>query len=77
MYMRRPASFVVLVRPNSLAALMDLFVSSPEVATPRIAAFNVCAWTRNGEMSNAEPRLQFQRNVVDINVDNKKSDKSN
>jgi hypothetical protein len=43
MYMRRPASFVVLVRPNSLAALMELFVSSPEVATPRIAAFNVCA----------------------------------
>ena len=33
----RPASFIVLVMPNSLAALIELMVSPPALARPRIS----------------------------------------
>ena len=38
MNISRPASFIVLVMPNSLAALIELIVSPPALARPRICA---------------------------------------
>ena len=42
----RPASFMVLVMPNSRAALIELMVSPLALANPRISAFEFCAWIR-------------------------------
>src|ERR1700761_7399058 len=49
----RPAVFIVLLMPNSLAALMLLTVSPPALARPRICAFEFCACSRNDEKSEA------------------------
>ncbi len=38
MNISRPASFMFLVTPNSLAALIELIVSPPAFASPRICA---------------------------------------
>src|SRR5664279_1935834 len=54
MNIRRPASFIVLVTPNSLAALMALMVSPPAFARPRICALLDCACSRNDEKSLAD-----------------------
>ena len=50
---RRPAVFIVLLMPNSLAALMLLTVSPPALARPRICAFEFCACSRKDEKSDA------------------------
>src|SRR5919206_4416004 len=50
----RPASFIVLVMPNSLAALFELIVSPPALARPRICALLDCACSRNDEKSLAD-----------------------
>ncbi len=49
-----PASFIVLVTPNSLAALMVLMVSPPALAMPRICALLACACSRKDEKSLAD-----------------------
>src|SRR6476646_6530786 len=49
----RPASFMDLVMPNSLAALTELIVSPPAFARPRIWALLPCAWSRKDEKSLA------------------------
>src|ERR1700712_2265886 len=54
MNISRPASFIVLVRPNSFAALIELMVSPPAFARPRICALLACACNRNDEKSLAE-----------------------
>src|SRR6185436_3843144 len=46
-----PARFWVLVKPNSLAALIELMVSPPALASPTILAFEACACSRNEEKS--------------------------
>src|SRR5450432_4357416 len=51
MNIRRPASFIVLVRPNSFAALTELMVSPPALARPRICALLDCACSMNDEKS--------------------------
>src|SRR5436305_23064 len=51
---RRPASFIVFVMPNSLAALIELMVSPPAFARPRICALLDCACSRNDEKSLAD-----------------------
>src|SRR5207245_2460245 len=50
----KPASFIVLVTPNSLAALIELIVSPPALASPRICALLDCACSRNDEKSLAD-----------------------
>src|SRR4029450_3757914 len=50
----RPASFIVLVMPNSLAALIELMVSPPALARPRICALLACACSRKEEKSLAD-----------------------
>src|SRR5689334_22213197 len=52
--MSRPASFIVFVIPNSLAALMELMVSPPAFAKPRICALEDCACSRKDEKSDAD-----------------------
>ena len=47
------ASFIVLVMPNSLAALIELIVSPPGFARPRIFACEVWAWSKNEPKSEA------------------------
>ena len=54
MNISRPASFIVLVMPNSLAALTALMVSPPALARPRICALLDCACSMNDEKSLAE-----------------------
>src|ERR1700709_1020785 len=54
MNISRPASFIVLVTPNSLAALIALMVSPPAFARPRICALLPCACNRNDEKSLAD-----------------------
>src|ERR1700712_4742510 len=54
MNISRPASFIVLVRPNSLAAFTELMVSPPALARPRICALLDCACSMNEEKSLAE-----------------------
>src|SRR6187402_1508680 len=54
MNIRRPASFIDLVIPNSLAALIVLIVSPPAFARPRICALLDCACSRNDEKSLAD-----------------------
>src|SRR3954470_19312652 len=49
-----PASFIDLVMPNSLAALIALIVSPPALARPRICALLDCACSRNDEKSLAD-----------------------
>ena len=51
MNMIRPASFMVLVRPNSLAALIALVASAPALARARISALLLCACSRKEEKS--------------------------
>src|SRR5450755_3127322 len=51
MNISRPASFIVLVTPNSFAALTALMVSPPALARPRICALLDCAWSMNDEKS--------------------------
>src|SRR5207342_1153842 len=51
MNISRPASFIVLVMPNSLAALTELIVSPPALARPRICALLDCACSRKDEKS--------------------------
>src|SRR5450830_561476 len=53
MNISRPASFMLLVMPNSLAALMALMVSPPALARPRIWALEFCACSRKDEKSEA------------------------
>ena len=53
MNISRPASFIVLVMPNSLAALIALTVSPPALARPRICALLDCACSRKDEKSLA------------------------
>ena len=53
MNINKPASFIVLVMPNSFAALIELIVSPPELARPRICALEACAWSRKEEKSDA------------------------
>src|SRR5204862_3240617 len=53
MNIRRPASFIVLVMPNSFAALIELIVSPPALARPRICALLCCACSRHDEKSLA------------------------
>ena len=40
--------------PNSLAALIELIVSPPALASPRIWALLFCACSRNDEKSDAD-----------------------
>ena len=54
MNISRPASFMFLVTPNSLAALIELIVSPPALASPRICALLFCACSRNEEKSDAD-----------------------
>src|SRR3954465_1890791 len=54
MNISRPASFMVLVMPNSLAALMELMVSPPALARPRICALDACACSMKEEKSDAD-----------------------
>ncbi|MNL39779.1 hypothetical protein D3C87_1620770 [compost metagenome] len=54
MNMIMPASFIVLVTPNSLAALMALVASAPAFAKARISALLACACNRNDEKSLAD-----------------------
>src|SRR4051812_8398690 len=54
MNISRPASFIVLVMPNSLAALTELIVSPPALARPRMSALLDCACSRNDEKSLAD-----------------------
>ncbi|KAG1370626.1 hypothetical protein G6F60_015652 [Rhizopus arrhizus] len=42
---------MVLVTPNSLAALIALMVSPPALARPRICALEACACSRKDEKS--------------------------
>ena len=49
----RPASFMFLVTPNSLAALIELIVSPPALARPRICALLFCACSMKLEKSLA------------------------
>src|SRR4051812_3297647 len=50
----RPASFIDLVMPNSLAALTELMKSPPALARPRIWALDDCACSRKDEKSDAD-----------------------
>src|SRR3954466_12143257 len=54
MNISRPAIFIVLVMPNSLAALIALMVSLPALARPRICALLDWACSRNDEKSLAD-----------------------
>ena len=55
MNISRPASFIVLVTPNSLAALIELMVSPPALARPRICALpDACACSRKDEKSEVQ-----------------------
>src|ERR1051325_746404 len=48
----RPASFwPPATMPNSDAALIELMVSPPALASPITFAFEVCAWSRKDEKS--------------------------
>src|SRR5450759_29420 len=49
----RPATFMVLVMPNSLAAFMALVKSPPALAIARIWALDDWACSRNEEKSDA------------------------
>ena len=49
----RPAIFMSLVTPNSRAALMELMVSPPALARPRIWALEFCACSMKLEKSLA------------------------
>ena len=51
MNMSRPASFMVLVMPNSLAALIELVVSPPALARPMILALEACACSTKDDRS--------------------------
>src|SRR3954465_7816238 len=50
----RPASFIDLVMPNSLAALVALMKSAPASASPSTCAFDDCACSRKEEKSDAD-----------------------
>src|SRR3546814_16163228 len=50
---RRPASFMVLVTPNSLAALTELTKSPPALASASTCALDAWACSRNEEKSDA------------------------
>src|SRR3569623_351585 len=54
MNINKPASFIVLVLPNSLAALIELIVSPPALANPRICAFDACACNKNKEKTEVD-----------------------
>src|SRR3546814_2758817 len=54
---RRPASFMVLVTPNSLAALTELTKSPPALASASTCALDAWACSRNEEKSDA-PRSE-------------------
>src|SRR2546427_2465813 len=63
----RPTVFMLLLMPNSLAALMALMVSPPALARPRIWALEACACSRKEEKSRSEEHtseLQSQSNLV-------------
>src|SRR5215217_5157784 len=64
MNISRPASFIDLVMPNSLAALMLLIVSPPALARPRICALLDCACSRNDEKSLAESGWRTEPTTV-------------
>ena len=49
----RPAIFIVLLTPNSLADFTALVKSPPALAMPRIWALLACACSRNDEKSLA------------------------
>ncbi|MNV72616.1 hypothetical protein D3C71_1657200 [compost metagenome] len=49
----RPAVFIDLLMPNSLAALIALMVSPPALARPRICALEAWACSRKEEKSDA------------------------
>ncbi|MNR47377.1 hypothetical protein D3C85_1664700 [compost metagenome] len=51
MNMIMPASRMVFVMPNSLAALIALVASAPAFARARISALLLCACSRNDEKS--------------------------
>src|SRR3546814_14180021 len=53
----RPASFMVWVTPNSLAALIELMVSPPALARPRICAPAACACRRKDEKRSEGRRV--------------------
>src|SRR6187455_3464331 len=60
----RPASFIDLVMPNSLAALIELIVSPPALARPRIWALLPCACSRNDEKSLADNGWRTEPTIV-------------
>src|SRR3954453_10427512 len=64
MNISNPASFIVLVMPNSLAALIELIVSPPALARPRICALLCCACSRNDEKSLAESGWRTEPTTV-------------
>src|SRR3954447_3803387 len=64
MNISRPASFIVLVMPNSLAALMVLMVSPPALDRPRICALLDCACSRNDEKSLADGGCRTEPRTV-------------
>src|SRR5690606_12563383 len=49
----RPATFMVLSMPNSLAALIELIRSPPALAKARTCALELCACSRKDEKSDA------------------------
>src|ERR1700712_3693743 len=51
MNISKPTSFIVLVMPNSFAALIALIVSPPAFARPRISALRDWPCKRNDEKS--------------------------
>ena len=59
-----PASFIVLVTPNSLAALIELMVSPPAFARPRICALLDCACSRNDEKSLVDSGCLTEPTIV-------------
>src|SRR5450755_3360956 len=64
MNINRPTSFIVLVTPNSLAALIALIVSPPALAKPRICALLDCAWSKNDEKSLVESGCRTEPTTV-------------
>src|SRR5829696_3106018 len=60
----RPASFIDLVTPNSFAALIELIVSPPAFARPRICALLDCACSRNDEKSLADSGCRTEPTAV-------------
>src|SRR5438445_8387071 len=64
MNISRPASFIVLVMPNSFAALMVLMVSPPALARPRICALLDCACSKKLEKSLADNGCRTEPTIV-------------